>query len=356
VEWLQEGDQNIVFFHSKASARKRANRISALVKEDGSVCNDHAGIKNMVHHFYEDIFSSGPVDSMDVVLDAIPAKVDDQMNVDLCKPYTNDEIKAALFQMGPTKAPGLDGFPAMFYQLHWDLVQNDVCDAVRSFLGGADIPEGFCDSVIVLIPKVTNAKHLSKFRPISLCNVLYKIASKVVANKLKLLLPDFISEYQSAFVPGHLITDSALIAYECLHTVRRQKCKTSFFALKVDMMNAYDRIEWAYLHGCLTKLGFDVGWVNAVMRCVTSARYAVEVNGDLTSPVIPSRGIRQGDPISPYLFLLCTEGLSCLLEKEEGLGELQGLCNGRQGPLYHTYSSQMTVSSLHVVILGVLIC
>jgi hypothetical protein len=254
------------------------------------------------------------------------------MNVDLCKAYTNDEIKTALFQMGPTKAPGPDGFPAMFYQVHWDLVQVMVCDAVRSFLGGDEIPEGFCDSVIMLIPKVTKAKHLSKFRPISLCNVLYKIASQVVANRLKLLLPDIISEYQSAFVLGRLITDSALIAYECLHTVRRQSGKSPFFALKIDMMKAYDRIEWEYLHVCLNKLGFAPSWIASVMRCVTLARYAVKVNGSLTSLVVPSRGIRQGDPISPYLFLLCTEGLSCLLQKKEGLGELQGLCNGRRGP------------------------
>jgi hypothetical protein len=182
VDWLREGDRNTAFFHSKATARKRTNRISALVREDGSVCEDQTEIKSMVHHFYENLFSSEPVVSMDAVLDAIPLKVDDQMNASLCKEYTNEEIKTVIFQMGPTKAPGSDGFPAMFYQVHWDLVENDVRNAVRSFLGGADIPEGLCDSVIVLIPKVTNVKHLSKFRLISLCNVLYKIASKVVAN------------------------------------------------------------------------------------------------------------------------------------------------------------------------------
>ena len=117
----------------------------------------------MVQSFYEDLFTSEPSFSMDAVLDVIPSKVDEHMNENLCKPYTNEEIKAALFQMGPTKAPGPDGFPAMFYQVHWDLLQDEVCDAVRSFLGGAEIPEGFCDSIIVLIPKVSNAKHLSKF-------------------------------------------------------------------------------------------------------------------------------------------------------------------------------------------------
>jgi hypothetical protein len=98
------------------------------------------------------------------------------------------------------------------------------------------------------------------------------------------------------------------------------------------MMKAYDRVEWSYLHGCLLKLGFDQIWINTVMRCVTMVRYAVKMNGDLTDPVIPTRGIRQGDPISPYLFLMCTEGLSCLLHLKENSGELQGIRNGRSGP------------------------
>jgi hypothetical protein len=98
------------------------------------------------------------------------------------------------------------------------------------------------------------------------------------------------------------------------------------------MMKAYDRVEWGFLHGCLLKLGFHVSWIDSVMRCVTRVRYAVKVNGDLTQPVIPSRGIHQVDPISPYLFLLCTEGLSCLLHEKEASGQLQGIRNGRHGP------------------------
>jgi hypothetical protein len=269
-------------FHARASARRRTNKIDMLVCPDGSKCEAQEEIKSMIHHFYEDLFYSETGTSTEDILNAIPSKVTNEMKEDLCKPYTDEEIGKALFQMGPTKAPGPDGFPALFYQTHWDFFKEEICHAVRSFIVGGEVPEGFCDSIIVLIPKVTKARHLKKFRHISLCNVIYKIASKVLANRLKMILPFIISENKSAFVLGRVITDNALIAFKSLHIIRHQDNKHPYFALKTDIMKAYDRVEWDYLHGCLSKLGFAPTWIQSVMTCVTCVRYAVRVNGELT--------------------------------------------------------------------------
>jgi hypothetical protein len=130
------------------------------------------------------------------VLDFVPVSVTQVMNDKLLSPFEEKEIKEALFQMGPTKAPSPDGFLALFYQVHWDFIQHEIFGAIQSFLNGSEIPEDFCDSVIILIPKVSRAKHLSKFRPISICNVIYKLASKVVASRLKVILPQVISEFR----------------------------------------------------------------------------------------------------------------------------------------------------------------
>lgn len=156
--------------------------------------------------------------------------------------------------MGANKAPGPDGFTAGFYQTHWDIVGPSVTNALLDFLRGGQLPEGINQTTLVLIPKVTHPQHLKNFRPISLCNVIYKICSKILANRLRVFLDEIISEEQSAFAPGRLITDNVLVAYECTHYLKRRKGKTGACAIKLDMAKAYDRVERRYLREIMLRL------------------------------------------------------------------------------------------------------
>jgi hypothetical protein len=184
----------------------------------------------------------------------------------------------------------------------------------------------------ILIPKVKNPQVLKNFRPISLCNVIYKLCSKVLSNRLRGFLDEIVFEEQSAFVPRRLITDNVLIAYECTHYLKRKKGKYGACAIKLDMAKAYDRVEWVYLRGIMLKLGFVDAFVSFIMRCVTSVSLSVRVNGVLIESFRPSRGIRQDDPISPYLFLLCVEGLSCLLKSRGPVYLSRGVRVGVHAP------------------------
>jgi hypothetical protein len=253
------------------------------------------------------------------LLHFVQERVNDDMRSFLDRPFTEEEVRTALFQMHPSKAPGVDGLTAGFFQRHWELVKPVVVPAVLQFLSGGDLPDDLNDTAIVLIPKVRNPQSIKQYRPISLCTVIYKLCTKVIALRLRPVLEDTISQEQSAFVPGRLITDNALVAFECVHTMkRRKKAKKGVCAVKLDMMKAYDRVEWPFIAAIMRKLGFSENMVNLIMKCVSSVRFSVKVNGELLPHFFPTRSIRQGDPVSPYLFLMCAEGLSALLNNYTG--------------------------------------
>ena len=145
------------------------------------------------------------------------------------------------------------------------------------------------DTTTTLIPKVWNPQRISQYQPISLCLALYKIVAKAVTNRLRGLMDEIIGDEQSAFVPGRLITDNVLVAYESVHAMKKKKrCKQASCAVKLDMLKAYDRVEWHYLEAMLVRLGFCDKFVRLIVKCVTSIRFTVKVNGSLLPFFTPS--------------------------------------------------------------------
>ncbi|KAK9913634.1 hypothetical protein M0R45_037444 [Rubus argutus] len=187
--------------------------------------------------------TSGPR-SWATTLSCVNCAITAEQNQLLTSPFTDEEIKLASQQLGSLKSPGPDGFPGLFYQSFWETVAPTVISASHCFQSSNPNMVNLNRTNITLIPKVPNPETVSQFRPISLCNNSYKIISKVLANRLKILLPNLISEQQSAFVPGRQIQDCILIAHEAFHYLRIKKSSEKFeLGLKVDMNKAYDRVE-----------------------------------------------------------------------------------------------------------------
>lgn len=188
---------------------------------------------------------------------------------------------------------GVGWASTLFYKKYWDLVGNDICDVVLDFLNYGHLPADLNYTHVALIPKTNNPTKMTDLRPISLCNVSYKLISKVLANRLKLILPDIIDENQSAFVLGRLITDNILLSSEVFHCLHHNHAKRrGYMTLKLDMSKAYDRMEWDYIACVMIKIGFPAVWTDHVMKCVTTVRYSFLVNGEVSEILTPRKGLR----------------------------------------------------------------
>ena len=218
------------------------------------------------------------------------------------------------------RAPGPDGFFIGFFQCCWDILKPDVMAILNYFHGLSSFEKSLNATFVSLISKKTDALEVKDFRPISLVGSTYKILAKLLANRLKVVLPKIISASQNAFVQGRQILDSILIASECLDS--RLKSKDPGVLCKLDVEKAYDHVNWRFLSYLLQRCGFMVRWRNWIHFCISTARFSILVNGCSSGFFFPSsRGLRQGDPLSLLLFVIVMEALSGLLDQavREGL-------------------------------------
>jgi len=242
--WYSSGDRNTEFYHALTRQRRVRNRIVGLHDADGNWITDDEGVEKVAVNYFDELFTTTSPTAFDNFLSEIQPSISTQTNGWLLKLATEEEIRQALFMMHPGKAPGPDGMTALFFQHSWHIIKTDLVELVNNFLLTGELDTRLNITNICMIPKTERPTRMTELRPISLCNVGYKIISKVLCQRLKICLPSLISETQSAFVAGRLISDNILIAQEMFHGLRANKaCQGKFMAIKTDMSKAYDRLE-----------------------------------------------------------------------------------------------------------------
>ncbi|KAL0413736.1 UNVERIFIED_CONTAM: putative mitochondrial protein [Sesamum radiatum] len=328
--WLKEGDCNTSFFHARATEwRHRRDR------NDGNVVEGVTEIQQVIMDYFSNIFTSSHSDSgvIEEIVVCLEPKVSDAMNEELLRPFTSEEIKLALDAMHPLKSPGPDCISPIFFQKFWSIVGRDVSRSVLHILNHYNLNPTLNHTHVVLLPKYANPECVSEFRPISLCNVIYKLASKTIANQIKPILDNLISSSQSNFIPGHLILDNVIVAYEVNHYLaHKYQGNSGHVSLKLDLSKAYDCVEWIFLERVLLRLGFVSRFVHLIMLCVTSVSFSFMLNGKTFGHLQLEMGLCHGDPLFPYLFLLCAEAFSGLVRKEEEARTIRGVRVCRRGP------------------------
>lgn len=195
ANWLKHGDRNTGFFHHHASSRKRKNLIKGLIDDHGVRHEDMETMSEMVKEYFTTLFTKEVHEIEEEVLVDVDRRVTGDMNQLLLAPFTNEEVRNALFSNWDLKAPGPDGLHAIFFKRFWNLLENDLVEEVLGALQNATVPTGWNDTTIVMIPKIDNPDKVTQFRPISLCNVVYKIISKMLSHGLKTILPKIISDH-----------------------------------------------------------------------------------------------------------------------------------------------------------------
>ncbi|XP_026399135.1 uncharacterized protein LOC113294986 [Papaver somniferum] len=281
-------DNNTGYFHTMVNKRLHTNNISALCDQNRNWLRDKNDIKMMLTNYFSVVSCTSNPDLPDHCFDIIPRIVTDADNVTFFAIPNEFEIENVVKNMHAWSSPGPDGFQ--------------------------------------------NPKLPSEFRPIGLCNASYKIVSKILDNRIKPLLKRLTSPYQDAFVPGRDIHDNIIISHDMIHSMKHKEGLSGTMGIKLDLSKAFDRLEWSFLDKVLESFGFSKDFCNLIIQCVTTTSINVLINGSPCDQFVPTRGIRQGYPLSPYLFILAMKYLSRSLLAVEMKKDLTGIKVSRKAP------------------------
>lgn len=305
LKWAVEGDENTRFFHSLLKYNYSKFNIKGI-HVNGVWCESPNYIKQAALDHFSSRFKENdclrPTFSSPFFCKLSPSDV-----IYLYSIITMEEVKEAVWGCAGSKAPGPDGFNFNFIKSYWEIIKQEFWDCIKYFESMGKISNGCNPSFIVLVPKKVDTLDFSDYCPISLIGCVYKVLSKILSNRLAKVIASVISPNQSAFIAGRKILDGNLIANEVIRMASIENLKLLLF--KVDFEKAFDSVNWNFLLDIMRQMGFSLKWRKWISSCLSSASISVLINGSPSKEFKLERGLRQGDPLSQFLFLIVAEAL-----------------------------------------------
>ncbi|KAJ3685147.1 hypothetical protein LUZ61_014311 [Rhynchospora tenuis] len=335
IRWAVLGDRNTSFFHATVASRRRRNSITSLLGPNSQVITDPALIRKAFVEHYKGIFSTNNSAASHVFDTEFIAGLPEVSYVErqmLAAQPSDEEITKIVFAIHPDRASGPDGLNGKIVQHYWALFKPYIIQTVRLFFETGQLDPALARSNVVLIPKIDDPKEVTDYRPVSVCNFIYKVISKLLSARMRVIMSKLVGSNQCAFVPGRIISDNILLLREIMHSFASSAFPKQAFCFKCDLSKAFDRMEWHFVVRVLQLYGFPPAFISWVMGCVTSASFAILFNGSTDGFITPTRGLRQGCALSPYLFILCMDILNRMFEFKMSKGLLSGLSISRGAP------------------------
>ena len=330
--WLRLGDRNNKFFHASLKHRYCKNSVCNLVDDHGNAMTDIIKLRTQAPEYYNQLYNQDSYWNIFPKL-TVKRKLSVAAATWLIRDVSDAEIKDTMFQLNPDKAPGPDGFNARFFQCHWDVVGTDVCKAIRYFFKHKKLVRQLNHTFLTLVPKSTTASSLNDFRPIACCNLIYKLITKILANRLQMVINDLISLNQSAFLKGRQISDCSLLAHELIRDFNNPMGSRA--CMKIDLRKAFDSVNREFIYYILHCMGFPYTWIEWIQECISTPTFSVMVDGSPAGFFHSNRGIRQGDPLSPYLFVIAMEFWSISMDLAVAKGTIHPLKRGSPNQISH---------------------
>ena len=310
IDWIKFGDANTRFFHAKAKQRKLQLYLYSLKDDNNHSLQGFDAVSALLQDYYSRFLgtpSHGSQPDPQVVAMGPCLSLEQQQT--LRNPFSDQEIRVALFSIPGIKSLGPDGFNSSFYKEGWSEHGPLVLAAIRQFFKHGHLPRYFGHTKLVLLPKNPSPENARDFRPISCCSVIYKTLTKLLASRLKVVLPTLIHANQGAFVPGRELLHNVLISQDLVRGYARKGLSPRCI-LKLDIHKAFDSVSWSFLGKLLQALCFPSVFVDWIMECILATSFTIHVNGGEGPLFAAKKGLKQGNPLSPLLFVLTMEYLS----------------------------------------------